>query len=185
MVKLTRIYTRGGDRGKTSLGSGQRVMKNDCRIEAIGAIDESNAVLGLCRLYAYEVISQDLYRIQNDLFDVGADLCMPDLEAAALRIVAPQVKWLEKRIDSYNSVLQPLQSFVLPGGGILAAHLHIARTTVRRAERALVALQQHATINQELVSYINRLSDLLFVLARFVNNHGQDDVLWVPGANRA
>lgn len=184
MVKLTRIYTRSGDKGETTLGSGQRILKCDQRIEAIGAVDESNTVIGLCRLQTDGIIDADLCRIQNDLFDVGADLCMPDLETPALRIVKAQVKWIEERIDYYNASLDPLTSFVLPGGSKLAAQLHVARTVVRRAECKLVCLNQQANLNQELIKYINRLSDLFFVMARYANNFGKSDVLWVPGANR-
>jgi cob(I)alamin adenosyltransferase len=184
VVQLTRIYTRGGDKGKTSLGNGERVLKSAQRMEAIGTIDEANAVIGMVCQYAPEVIARMLFRIQNDLFDVGADLCMPDLQQQALRIQASQVVWLEEQIDDYNQHLLPLNSFVLPGGSPCAAALHVARAVVRRAEREVVKLQQEAALNPELIKYINRLSDLLFVLCRAVNDNGAKDVLWVPGANR-
>ncbi len=184
MVQLTRIYTRGGDKGKTSLGTGERVLKSSLRMEAIGSVDEANAALGWAREMADETIKPLLYRIQNDLFDVGADLCMPDLKQEALRISFSQVVWLEEQIDRLNHPLPPLTSFILPGGSLLAAALHMARTIVRRAERVIVAEHQHHPVNLELLKYINRLSDLLFVLCRAVNDNGTNDVLWVPGANR-
>lgn len=183
MVTLTRIYTKSGDKGKTSLGNGKRVTKNDLRIETIGTVDEANATIGLCRLHANGDIDKLLSRIQNDLFDVGADLCMP--EGEGLRIIKKQTLFLEKSIDQYNDDLAPLTSFVLPGGSLLATTLHLARTVVRRAERLACGLKEESPIlNEELIRYLNRLSDLLFVLARIANNKGIDDVLWVPGGNR-
>lgn len=187
MVKLTKIYTRGGDSGETSLGSGGRVTKHAKRIEAIGAIDEANAAIGLARLHADTASNAVLSRIQNDLFDLGADLCMPEDGArseGALRISAEQVTWLEKQIDAVNEALSPLESFVLPGGSATAAYLHLARTIVRRAERCMSKLAAEDTVNQEALRYANRLSDLLFVMARQANRNGEADVLWVPGANR-
>ncbi len=184
MVQLTRIYTRGGDKGKTSLGDGTRVLKSTLRMDAIGAIDEANSSIGIASVQADDVLAKILYRIQNDLFDVGADLCLPDLAQPALRIAETQVLWLENQIDYFNESLSPLTSFILPGGTILAASLHLSRTIVRRSERVIVALSQETQLNLEVVKYMNRLSDLLFVLSRVANNNGQDDVLWVPGANR-
>lgn len=184
MVKLTKIYTRGGDQGKTSLGDGQRVSKTDPRINAIGAIDELNAHVGLCLIDAPSEIRSLLSHIQNDLFDLGADLCVPDLTHAALRITASQVNFLEKKIDAYNADLSPLTSFILPGGSLLSAQLHVARAVARRAERDIIHLNDHSPLNTEVIKYINRLSDLLFVLCRYVNDRGEKDVLWVPGAHR-
>lgn len=184
MVLLTRIYTRGGDKGKTSLGSGERVSKSDLRVGAIGAIDEANSAIGICRLAADGEPDVILSRIQNDLFDVGADLCMPDLEASALRIAPQQVEWLETQIDNLNKELTPLNSFVLPGGSSSAAYLHMARSVVRRAERDIVALNEKFPLNLNIIKYVNRLSDLLFVMARMANQNGLNDILWVPGANR-
>ncbi|MBX6322606.1 MAG: cob(I)yrinic acid a,c-diamide adenosyltransferase [Rhodospirillaceae bacterium] len=188
MVKLTRIYTRGGDRGKTSLGDGTRVAKHDPRIAALGAVDEANAAIGLARLHTGGEADAMLARIQNDLFDLGADLCRPAPEGeapgSALRIVQAQVERLENEIDAMNARLSPLNSFVLPGGRPAAAHLHLARTVVRRAERAVAALAAAAPVNPAAVRYLNRLSDHLFVLARLLNDEGRADVLWVPGANR-
>ena len=200
MVKLTRIYTRGGDKGKTSLGTGQRVVKHDLRVEAYGTVDEVNAVVGLARLYSREPerdgaadpsLDALLSLIQNDLFDLGADLCCPPSEKddapdapPSLRIVAAQVTRLEQEIDRYNSDLEPLTSFIRAGGSAAAAHFHLARTLARRAERRLTALAAVETVNPKAVHYINRLSDLFFVLARHSNDQGRDDVLWVPGKNR-
>lgn len=184
MVSLTRIYTRGGDKGKTSLGSGERVAKSNLRIAAIGTVDEANSAIGICRLAAAQEIDVILNRIQNDLFDVGADLCMPDLASPALRITPQQVEWLETQIDKLNKELTPLNSFILPGGSPSAAYLHMARTIVRRAERDIVALNENFKLNLEIIKYVNRLSDLLFVMARTVNQNGLNDILWVPGANR-
>jgi cob(I)alamin adenosyltransferase len=188
MVLLTRIYTRTGDKGKTSLGQGKRVFKDDLRIEAMGTIDEVNACIGLVRLHTEGVIDQLLSRIQNDLFDIGADLCMPmedkTQENPVLRIIEEQVSYLEQSIDEYNEHLSPLKSFVLPGGTASSAYIHLARTVTRRAERLLVGLSQKEDINAVLVRYINRLSDLFFVLGRYLNQKGEGDVLWIPGANR-
>jgi cob(I)alamin adenosyltransferase len=187
MVKLTRIYTRGGDKGETSLIDGSRVPKDDPRIEAGGAVDETNAVIGLARLHAPPAADAMLARIQHDLFDLGADVSMPGdskRQAGALRIVAAQVARLEQEIDAMNKELKPLDSFVLPGGTACAAYLHLARTVARRAERIAVGLAAHGTINPQALKYLNRLSDHLFVLARHVNDKGAADVLWRPGANR-
>jgi cob(I)alamin adenosyltransferase len=188
MVKLTRIYTRGGDKGETSLTDGSRVAKDDLRVEAYGTVDEANAAIGLARLHASSAVDAMLARIQNDLFDLGADLSTPygdtKRQAGALRIVATQVARLEQEIDALNEELKPLDSFVLPGGTACAAHLHLARTVARRAERIAVKLAATTHINPEALKYLNRLSDHLFVLARHVNDKGAADVLWRPGANR-
>jgi cob(I)alamin adenosyltransferase len=191
MVRLTRIYTRGGDRGETSLSDGTRVKKHALRIEVTGTVDEANAVIGLARLQTGGAAQAGpdamLGRIQNDLFDLGADLSTPEGGGGAkgpLRILASQVERLEHEIDAMNAELQPLDSFVLPGGTGLAAALHLARTVVRRAERLAVALAERETINPEAIKYLNRLSDHLFVLARAANDKGLSDVLWRPGANR-
>ena len=192
MVKLTRIYTKGGDKGETSLGSGARVPKHDRRVTAYGTVDEANATIGLARLHTKGKTDQMLARIQNDLFDLGADLCVPEEKragkgksgAGALRIDAAQTLRLEREIDAMNSHLAPLNSFILPGGSAASAHLHLARTVVRRAERVITALAETEPVNPEAVRYINRLSDHLFVLARWLNRKGKADLLWVPGANR-
>ncbi|MBX9805623.1 MAG: cob(I)yrinic acid a,c-diamide adenosyltransferase [Alphaproteobacteria bacterium] len=184
MVHLTRIYTRGGDKGKTSLGSGERVSKSDARINAIGDVDEANAAIGWVREYTPKTIDPLLMRIQNDLFDLGADLCVPKGKPDSLRIVDCQVDYLEKKIDDLNQHLEPLTSFILPGGSKSSAALHLARTIVRRAERSLIHLHQIQPINFEAIKYLNRLSDLLFVLCRHVNGNGKEDVLWVPGKSR-
>lgn len=191
MVRLTRIYTRGGDKGETSLTDGTRVKKHALRVEAVGTVDEANAVIGLARLqtgsHAQAEPDTMLGRIQNDLFDLGADLSTPEGGGGAkgpLRILASQVERLEHEIDAMNAELQPLDSFVLPGGTGLAAALHLGRTVVRRAERLAVALAERETINPEAIKYLNRLSDHLFVLARAANDKGLSDVLWRPGANR-
>jgi cob(I)alamin adenosyltransferase len=188
MVKLTRIYTRGGDGGETSLTDGSRVPKDDRRVTAYGTVDEANAAIGLARLHAPPAADAMLARIQNDLFDLGADLSTPEGEtkrqAGALRIVAAQVARLEAEIDALNAELTPLDSFVLPGGTACAAYLHLARTVTRRAERDAVGLAATAAVNPEALKYLNRLSDHLFVLARHVNDKGAADVLWRPGANR-
>jgi cob(I)alamin adenosyltransferase len=187
MVKLTKIYTRGGDKGKTSLGDGSRVAKQSARVEAYGTVDEANAAIGLARLHANAETNAMLARIQNDLFDLGADLCTPEGSkrgAGALRIIAAQVKRLEAEIDAMNAELQPLNSFVLPGGTPSAAYLHLARTVTRRAERLTCALAEDETVNPEAIKYLNRLSDHLFVLSRRVNGNGANDVLWRPGATR-
>lgn len=187
MVRLTRIYTGGGDAGETSLGDGSRVPKHGLRVAAYGTVDEANAVIGLARLEADGEIDAMLARIQNDLFDLGADLCTPEggrKGDGALRISAGQSKRLETEIDAVNAALQPLESFILPGGTPLAARLHHARTVARRAERLVCQLAEAEPVSGEAVVYLNRLSDLLFVLARKANGDGAKDVLWTPGANR-
>ncbi|MEI8397331.1 MAG: cob(I)yrinic acid a,c-diamide adenosyltransferase [Rhodospirillaceae bacterium] len=189
MVKLTRIYTRGGDRGETSLGDGRRVPKHDLRVEAYGTVDETNAVIGLARLHTGEnpEIDAMLARIQNDLFDLGADLCTPEQESPAyppLRIIDAQVDRLEREIDALNADLPALNSFILPGGSPAGAWLHLARTVSRRAERLMVELSRHEPVGAPALKYINRLSDHLFVLSRAVNGRGAGDVLWVPGRER-
>jgi len=187
VVKLTRIYTRGGDKGKTSLGDGSRVPKQSLRVEAFGTVDEANAAIGLARLHVAGGEDAMLARIQNDLFDLGADLCTPEggeRGAGALRVTAAQVKRLETEIDAMNAGLKPLDSFVLPGGTPAAAYLHLARTVTRRAERLICALAAAERVNPEAVKYLNRLSDHLFVLGRRLNDNGAKDVLWRPGATR-
>ncbi len=187
VVKLTRIYTRTGDSGQTMLGDGSRVAKTDARVTAYGTVDELNALLGLCRLQADEQMDPALARIQNDLFDVGADLATPEQDDPPyepLRVVASQTAWLEQEIDRVNAALEPLRSFVLPAGSPAAAHLHHARTVARRAERDTAALASITPINEEVLRYLNRLSDYLFVLARDANRGAAGDVLWQPGENR-
>jgi cob(I)alamin adenosyltransferase len=187
MVRLTKIYTRGGDSGETSLGGGARAPKHDLRVAAYGTVDEANACVGLARLYTADEPDAALARIQNDLFDLGADLCTPEEplpKYAALRITQAQTDRLEREIDAMNEHLAPLSSFVLPGGTPAAAALHHARTVVRRAERLIVELAAKEPLNPLAVKYANRLSDHLFVLARYLNENGVRDVLWVPGQNR-
>lgn len=191
MVKLTKIYTRGGDGGETSLGDGARRPKDDLRVAAYGTVDEANGVIGIARLYVSGADADMLARIQDDMFDLGADLCVPetgrkgeDAGYQALRISARQVKRLEDEIDAMNAKLAPLESFILPGGSAASAHLHLARTVVRRAERLMVRLARAETVNPEAIKYVNRLSDHLFVMARHTNGDGAADVLWRPGANR-
>ena len=191
MVVLTKIYTKTGDDGTTALGSGERVLKNNARIAAYGTVDETNAAIGVARLQLpadQAAVADMLARIQNDLFDLGADLCVPDkgepLPYTPLRLKSAQVDRLEREIDAMNGRLSPLTSFVLPGGTAFAAHLHLARAISRRAERAIVALAGKETVNPALLQYINRLSDHLFVMARAANDQGMGDVLWVPGKNR-
>ncbi len=185
MVKLTRIYTRGGDSGETSLGDGARVAKHDPRVAAYGAVDEANAAIGVARLHVAGAVDDMLQRIQNDLFDLGADLCRPGDDAkGALRIIQAQIDRLESEIDAINARLRPLDSFVLPGGTAAAAQLHLARTLARRAEREITALAQAEPVNPLAVNYITRLSDHLFVIGRHGNDDGALDVLWIPGANR-
>jgi cob(I)alamin adenosyltransferase len=189
MVQLTRIYTRGGDAGKTSLGTGRRVPKHDPRVSAYGAVDETNATIGLARLHTSGDAAVDamLARIQNDLFDLGADLCAPETAGETrerLRITAGQVARLEAEIDSINAGLAPLTSFILPGGTAASSYLHLARTVARRAEREMTALAERESLNPEALRYINRLSDHLFVMARHLNDKGARDVLWAPGATR-
>jgi cob(I)alamin adenosyltransferase len=198
MVRLTKIYTRGGDGGETSLGDGRRVAKTDIRVAAFGTVDEANAAIGLARM---ELIrnraakikaiewggERSLSRIQNDLFDLGADLCTPEEGSkgeGALRINADQVTWLEAEIDRLNEELEPLASFILPGGAPVAATLHLARTVTRRAERLVIELAARERVNPEALKYLNRLSDVLFVMARTANGGGKKDVLWVPGGSR-
>src|SRR5437870_3977533 len=187
MVYLSRIYTKTGDAGDTALGDGSRVPKDHPRVTAYGTVDELNAVLGVFLAQVPESGIVDLIRgVQNDLFDVGADLCLPIKDGdKALRVRAEQAERLEKAIDGFNERLQPLKSFVLPGGTPAAAWCHVARTVCRRAERDVVTLARDETVNPQVVVYLNRLSDLLFVLARACNRDGRDDVLWVPGQNRA
>ncbi|RUX29045.1 cob(I)yrinic acid a,c-diamide adenosyltransferase [Mesorhizobium sp. M7A.F.Ca.US.011.01.1.1] len=193
MVKLNKIYTRTGDDGTTGLGTGERRLKSDLRVEAYGTVDEANACIGIARVHTaatHPAIDAMLSRIQNDLFDLGADLAVPDdgkpLGYEPLRIVAVQTDRVEKDIDLLNKELQPLKSFVLNGGTPAAAALHLARTVARRAERLMVALAQDPDehVNRDGLKYINRISDFLFVAARAVNDNGNADVLWVPGKNR-
>jgi cob(I)alamin adenosyltransferase len=186
MVKLTHIYTRGGDKGKTSLGDGRRVAKHDPRVAAYGTVDEANAAIGVARGHAKGKAAAMLTRIQNDLFDLGADLCFPEDrdDRPSLRIQPSQTKRLEQEIDAMNAEMKPLASFILPGGSAASAALHLARAVVRRAEREMTALAETAPVNAEAIRYINRLSDHLFVLARFLNAKGRRDPLWKPGATR-
>ncbi len=190
MVVLSKIYTRTGDQGTTALGDGTRVPKNSARVTAYGTVDETNATLGLARLHATGELDAALKRISNDLFDLGADLCTPDLAGdasrpyPALRIIAAQVDRLEAEIDAMNVRLTPLRSFILPGGSALAAHLHLCRTVCRRAERLVVDLAAQEEVNPEAVKYLNRLSDWFFVAGRIANDDGKADVLWVPGLTR-
>lgn len=190
MVTLNKIYTRTGDAGDTALGNGERVAKFSPRVTAYGTVDEANATAGLARLHASGDMDAALARIQNDLFDLGADLCRPEMEKDAtaeyppLRMTAAQVVRLEAEIDAMNKDIAPLRSFVLPGGSALSAHLHLCRTVTRRAERLTVELSQSESVNPEAVKYLNRLSDWFFVASRAANDNGADDVLWVPGANR-
>jgi len=190
VVVLNRIYTRTGDAGETALGNGARVAKHALRVQAYGTVDETNAALGLARLHSGGEVDAALARIQNDLFDLGADLCRPEMERdheagyPVLRMVASQVTRLEAEIDAMNARLEPLRSFILPGGTPLAAHLHLCRTVSRRAERLVVELATVEAINEAAVQYLNRLSDWFFVAARIANDEGRADVLWVPGANR-
>ena len=190
MVVLNKIYTRTGDAGETALGNGARVAKHSARVTAYGTVDEVNATVGLARLVAEGEMDARLAAIQNDLFDLGADLCTPDMEQDAtreyppLRMVASQVDRLEAEIDAMNAALEPLRSFILPGGSALAAQMHLCRTVARRAERLVVELATLESVNADAVKYLNRLSDWFFVAGRIANNDGRDDVLWVPGANR-
>lgn len=186
MVKLDKIYTRGGDAGQTSLGDGSRVAKHGPRVAAYGTVDEANAVIGLARLHTDGEADAILARVQNDLFDLGADLCVPVNQGgkARLRVSETQVERLEAEIDTLNARLQPLTSFILPGGSPAAAHLHLARTVVRRAERLTSALAENEPIAPTSLAYLNRLSDHLFVLARHLNDDGAADILWKPGENQ-
>ena len=182
MVKLNKIYTRTGDDGTTGLADGSRRPKDDVRLTAIGSVDETNAALGLVRLNSAGALDTLLARLQNDLFDLGADLATPtdDISWTPLRIRGHQVTFLEDALDGYNAAIAPLTSFILPAGTALSAHLHLARTIARRAERDTVSLNRVEAVNPEVVKYLNRLSDLLFVLARHGNDDGRNDVLWVP-----
>ena len=187
MVTLNRIYTKTGDKGETALGDGTRLSKHSMRIQAFGTVDETNAAIGLARLHTEADVDAMLARIQNDLFDLGADLCVPETAKRTegrLRIVDAQVERLEREIDSMNAELSPLTSFVLPGGTAAAAYLHLARTVARRAERLMVELAGAEPINAVAIRYINRLSDHLFVASRYANDKGAKDVLWIPGNNR-
>lgn len=190
MVVLSKLYTRTGDKGDTALGNGTRVAKYDARVEAYGTSDELNSIVGLARLHAVGDMDAQLSRIQNDLFDLGADMCQPDMEKDAeaeyppLRMVQTQVDRLEAEIDAMTAQLEPLRSFILPGGSALSAYLHQCRTVTRRAERLAVALASVEAVNPAAVKYLNRLSDWFFAAARIANDNGQSDVLWVPGANR-
>ena len=180
MVRIDRVVTRGGDAGETSLGNGVRVRKDSERMDAIGSVDEANAVIGVVRLYTLAQPETDamLARIQNDLFDLGADLCVPGEGGNRLRLTDAPTQRLEAEVEAMNATLPPLTSFILPGGKTGAAHAHVARTVVRRAERAVIGVDG---VNPAVVRYLNRLSDHLFVLARVLNDHGTGDVLWVPG----
>lgn len=190
MVVLSKIYTKTGDAGETSLGNGERVAKHSLRVSAYGTVDETNATIGLARLHVTGDIDAALQRISNDLFDLGADLCRPDMERdheagyVPLRILDRQVLRLEAEIDAMNGRLTPLRSFILPGGSALAAHMHLCRTVCRRAERLTVELATTEAINTEAVKYLNRLSDWFFVAGRIANDDGKADVLWVPGLTR-
>lgn len=187
MVTLSKIYTKTGDLGETGLGDGSRISKASLRVTAIGAVDEANSAIGIARLDTEDEMDAMLARVQNDLFDLGADLSAPEDGRKAegrLRISGAQVERLEREIDALNETLSPLTSFVLPGGTGLAAHLHLARAIARRAERAIVELSAGERINPEALRYANRLSDHLFVMARAANNQGMGDVLWVPGKTR-
>lgn len=190
MVVLNKIYTRTGDKGDTALSDGSRVAKHDPRVEAYGTVDELNATLGLCRLHAAGDLAEWLAVIQNDLFDLGADLSRPNMAAddqagyPVLRIIDAQVTRLESEIDAMNADLQPLRSFILPGGSALSAYLHLSRTVARRAERRATELAAGGDANPAAIRYLNRLSDWLFVAARQANENGTQDVLWVPGASR-
>jgi cob(I)alamin adenosyltransferase len=187
-MKLDKIYTRTGDDGNTSLGDGSRLPKFHLRVTAYGSVDEANAIIGIACLQVGDAeVLKVLGHIQNDLFDVGADLCRPMREASPsqpLRVTEEQVTWLEQRIDFFNDALAPLDSFVLPGGSPASAHLHHARTVTRRAERDIVRLAADEAVNPAVIRYVNRLSDLFFVLARFLNDQGKRDVRWQPGLHR-
>lgn len=190
MVVLSKIYTKTGDAGETALGNGARVAKHSIRVNAYGTVDEANATVGMARMHSEGEMDAALARIQNDLFDLGADLCLPDMERdgdqpyTPLRMLAGQVLRLEREIDAMNARLEPLRSFILPGGTKLATHLHVCRTVTRRAERLTVELATMEAVNAEAVKYLNRLSDWFFVAGRIANDDGRDDVLWVPGLTR-
>jgi cob(I)alamin adenosyltransferase len=187
-MRIDRVYTRAGDDGRTSLGDGTRLPKFHVRVAACGSLDEANAVIGIALLYVEDAHIRDvLLRVQNDLFDLGADLSRPEREyrtSAPLRVGERQVGWLEETIDSLNADLAPLESFVLPGGSPAAAHLHHARTVVRNAERSMTEIAYQEPLNPAALRYANRLSDLIFVLARYLNEKGQGDKLWRPGLHR-
>jgi cob(I)alamin adenosyltransferase len=185
MVRINRVITRGGDGGQTSLGDGSRVPKHALRVEAYGEVDEANAAIGLLRLHTAAHPDADLMlaRIQNDLFDLGADLCVPGEAGDRLRLTDTPSLRLEAEVAAMNASLPPLESFVLPGGTPAAAHAHLARTITRRAERRVVALSHAEAVNPATIRYLNRLSDHLFVLGRHLNGNGTRDVLWKPGAN--
>ena len=186
MVKLNKIYTRAGDKGKTGLVNGKRVSKDNIRIKAYGTVDELNSILGVLNIQANATLKKIISEIQNDLFDLGADLATPIQQRPKykpLRITKNQVLRIEKTIDKYNSKLTPLNSFILPGGTITAAFLHNARTVTRRAETQMVSLTKTENVNEEAIKYINRLSDLFFVLSRVENKNGKKDILWKPGKN--
>ena len=190
MVVLNKIYTKTGDAGETALGNGSRVAKHSMRVTSYGTVDETNATVGLARLHATGEMDEQLAMIQNDLFDLGADLCRPDMEKddeaeyPVLRMTTAQVERLEIQIDAMTGQVEPLRSFILPGGSALAAHLHLCRTVSRRAERLTVELATMESVNPAAVKYLNRLSDWFFQAARIANENGANDVLWVPGANR-
>ena len=183
-VRIDRVITRGGDGGQTSLGDGTRVAKDALRVEAYGTVDEANAAVGLLRLHTTGEADAMLARVQNDLFDIGSDLCVPGAAGDRLRLTdAPSLR-LESEVAAMNAEIAPLDSFILPGGSPAAAHAHLARTIVRRAERLVVALAREETVNPAVIRLLNRLSDHLFVLGRWLNDSGAADVKWVPGANR-
>ena len=187
MVKLDKIYTKGGDKGQTSLGDGVRCSKKSLRVDAFGTVDEANAIIGIIRLHVDNELEDLLSNIQNDMFDLGADLCTPEdgrKGDGALRINDNQVIMLESAIDKYNDNLAPLTSFILPSGNAASANMHHARTVIRRAERLVVGLSEIEKINPAAIKYLNRLSDLMFVLSRHCNNYGKNDILWIAGANR-
>ena len=186
MVNINRVVTRGGDGGQTSLGDGTRVAKDDLRVEAYGTVDEANAAIGLLRLHVADDKAADamLARILNDMFDAGSDLCVPGEAGARLRLTEAPCLRLDQEVADMNAAIPPLNSFILPGGTPGAAYAHLARVTVRRAERRVVALSQIEVVNPNVVKFLNRLSDHLFVLGRRLNGNGAQDVLWVPGANR-
>ena len=190
MVVLNKIYTKTGDAGETALGNGSRVAKHSLRVTSYGTVDETNATVGMARLHAEGAMNDQLAMIQNDLFDLGADLCRPDMEKdgeseyPVLRMTDAQVARLESEIDAMTQNVEPLRSFILPGGSALAAHLHLCRTVSRRAERLTVELATVESVNPAAVKYLNRLSDWFFQAARIANENGTKDVLWVPGANR-
>lgn len=184
MVKLNKIYTKIGDKGSTQLGDGKMVNKDSLRVDAYGSVDEANATIGLSILRTNIKIKKILKIVQNDLFDLGADLCIPDKkDTQKLKITKDRVDYIEEKIDNFNKELSSLNSFILPGGSESSTYLHIARTVTRRAERKIVALSKKEKINPITIIYLNRLSDLLFVLARYTNNKGKKDILWKPGKN--